>query len=134
MVRDSQAIELLTCLERWGEPPLPTPLNMELIICMQKKYIVCSTQLSGKNLGEYVFRSDIELFIMLFTQYFVYTCCYCIVPGSTMSLVAGASFGGLLAYGAMQMSQNPKNFMLSFGGLSYIHVLHVLPLLFALWN
>ncbi|XP_064383491.1 transmembrane protein 14C-like [Halichondria panicea] len=35
--------------------------------------------------------------------------------GSTMSLVAGASIGGLLAYGAWQMSQNPRNFLLSFG-------------------
>ena len=47
----------------------------------------------------------------------MYVYCQCIVsfPGSTMSLVAGASIGGLLAYGAWQMSQNPRNFLLSFG-------------------
>jgi len=32
-----------------------------------------------------------------------------------MSLVSGLSFGGLLAYGAFQMSQNPKNFIFSLG-------------------
>ena len=50
---------------------------------------------------------------------FNYTQINCVVSwsftGSVVSLVSGASFGGLLAYGAWQTSQNPKNFVFSFG-------------------
>ncbi len=38
-----------------------------------------------------------------------------ICTGSTMSLVSGITFGGLLAYGAYQTSANPKNFIFLFG-------------------
>lgn len=38
-----------------------------------------------------------------------------ICTGSTMSLVSGITFGGLLAYGAYQTSANPQNFIFLFG-------------------
>lgn len=35
--------------------------------------------------------------------------------GSAMSLASGVTFGGLLAYGAVRMSADPKNFLFPFG-------------------
>ena len=42
--------------------------------------------------------------------------------GSTMSLVSGITFGGLLAYGAYQTSANPKNFFFLFGKVCTIEI------------